>query len=40
MNEIKTPLNVERLLWALARIKAEAEGCEVVSGTIKKGGKQ
>lgn len=33
--EIKTPLNLDRLAWALARIMAEAEGCEVVNFKIK-----
>ena len=36
---IKTPLNLDRLAWALARIMAEAEGATVEAVEIKKGGK-
>ena len=33
--EIKTPLNLDRLVWALARIMAEAEGATVEAVEVK-----
>ena len=33
--EIKTPLNLDRLAWALARIMAEAEGATVEAVEVK-----